>query len=526
MGAVKCQPTKGTDFGPRLQRVHPPFFSFSFLRVCRNARRIDEMKCHSWVLLGVLWTVLGACGSSEPPIVAPPANVPTAMPASRPAGPPAANARPQGNHQGGRPAEAAAAPAFRASLAASVPDVGPCVSEDADGDGFVAAIACPGGDAAALDCDDHDPSVTPATERWVRPGPFLMGSDSAGLDEGPLHVVVLSGYCLDVAEWTAASLGRAGGDVAASDLSVEEAAAACASVGKKLPTEAQWEKAARGGCEGGSDPARCDAQDVRPYPWGTAAVDCAHANHAWVTPTGPKPCVGAPVAAAAGAAGAGPYGHLHLAGNVWEPVSDVWNPETYRADTLRRDPGGPAGEGPTVLRGGAYNTFSTNLRVSNRMSSLVAGSAVGVRCARPTVEPSVDTPTPVATITLTGTLASDTPLVGVAAYITAFAAQGDAESPPLGASPVAEVRLTPNGLRTQPFSLTVPAAGPVLVFGSLDVGQSLDGVPRSGSGGVGRVSGPVATTQDVDGLVVFLAPLPAAPQGPPPTGRPPPSPPR
>ena len=76
---------------------------------------------------------------------------------------------------------------------------------DADGDGFPDARQCTTQESAQLDCDDNNPNVTPATERYIPASPFLMGSQSkhAGHDEGPVHVVQLSGYCLDVNEVSA-----------------------------------------------------------------------------------------------------------------------------------------------------------------------------------------------------------------------------------------------------------------------------------------------------------------------------------
>ena len=73
---------------------------------------------------------------------------------------------------------------------------------DEDGDGFPSAWICPGLPADQADCNDTDPGVTPRTERFVRPGPFVMGdgSQEAGWDERPVHPVFLSGYCLDRTE--------------------------------------------------------------------------------------------------------------------------------------------------------------------------------------------------------------------------------------------------------------------------------------------------------------------------------------
>jgi len=395
-----------------------------------------------------------------------------------------------------------------------------CVEVDGDGDGFFDATQCPDGRVEQLDCDDSDPTVTPASERWIQPGPFVMGlgKAEAGMDEGPVHVVKLSGYCLDRVEasndrvsavglsgWTAPA---ASGGLAAL-LTPEQGRAYCEAIGKTLPTEAQWEKAARGGCELGADASVCDAQDLRRYPWGETQPGCERANHARVSVTGPSPCVGGPVAVDSQPDGAGPYGHLHLAGNVWEPTSDVWHPNTYGAGGERIDPGGPPGTGPQVIRGGAFNTFSTNMRVTNRMSTLVAGSKIGVRCARPTVAAVQEDVDPLDTISLSGTVKGDGPLVGKALYVTAFST-GDADGSRVrpGASPLAEVRLVPSGGAVQDFSIDVPSLGPILLFSSLDGGTPEPGKPASGTGGVGRIEGTVSTDTDQSGLAIVLKPLP------------------
>ena len=64
---------------------------------------------------------------------------------------------------------------------------------DNDGDGFLNALSCPGASPSRLDCDDADPDVTPETERWIRSGPFIMGSasDHAGVDEEPALIIFI-----------------------------------------------------------------------------------------------------------------------------------------------------------------------------------------------------------------------------------------------------------------------------------------------------------------------------------------------
>jgi formylglycine-generating enzyme required for sulfatase activity len=453
---------------------------------------------------------------------------------------------------------------WQPALAADVPAIpAGAACPDADGDGFVAAVACPGGDPATLDCDDADPRVTPATERWVRPGPFLMGSGSsqAGADEDPVHVVTLSGYCLDRTESTNAALsaffqstGRAPAGPDRRDLSDQGGVAAgreahpaegltwaeardfCQSQGKALPTEAQWEKAARGGCEGGSDPARCDADDLRAYPWGSAAPTCERANHQHTGEGMPRLCVSDTLPADSGAAGASPYGQVHLAGNVWEYVADAWHPSAYGG--ARTDPGGPPAEegAPRVLRGGSWNTFSTNMRAANRFTDLVMGSAVGVRCARPTVSAVPDGGVaPLVMVAASGTLRrSSGALSGRALYLTAFAAEDvDPQTQMLtpGRSPVAETRLSPGGGETQDFSFSVPMGGRYYIYASLDDGSGADKqdyIAASGSGGMGAAAqNPVTVDGPVSGLTITLErPQGLKPnQGPPGGGAPPPGPP-
>jgi len=420
-------------------------------------------------------------------------------------------------------------------------------------------VACPGADPATLDCDDTDPSVTPDTERWVPPGPFVMGSasDHAGADEGPVSVVQLSGYCLDRFEVSSADFGawlraasrtaegpdlrslQADGQVEAGrerhpaeGVTWAEASEYCIAQGKVLPTEAQWEKAARGGCEGGDDPAACDAADLRPYPWGADAPTCALANHQTTATGMPKLCVSDTQAVDALAAGAGPYGHQHLSGNVWEFVADPYHPSVYGPG--REDPAGPSEGRFHVLRGGSWNTFSTNMRAANRFHDMVMGSAAGMRCARPTTAATPDAVAPLELVTLSGTITSARGTVaGRALYVTVF---DQADTDPAtgmlapGRSPMAEVRLTPEGKEKQSFTLQVPKGFTYLLSAALDDGSGAgkdDYISASGSGGFGQADqNPVTADRDVAELTIaMLAPgsgpgggAALGPPGPPPGG--------
>ncbi len=393
------------------------------------------------------------------------------------------------------------------ALAVPVPEVSnlPRCPDD-DGDGYPSATACPATSPALADCDDNRADVTPDTERWVPPGPFLMGSAStaAGRDESPVHVVTLSGFCLDRLEAANAD-GSAVDDIAWAD-----AGARCGAAGKSLPTEAQWEKAARGGCELGSDPRRCDAADLRPYPWGTDAPSCAQGNHQ-LAANGVALCVGK-VEPANAPRNTGPYGHGNLAGNAWEWVADAYAPNVYQRATPRVDPTGPSSGSVRVLRGGGWNTFPTNLRVANRFTSVVAGTAAGFRCARPTVPGTADAVAPLDMVSISGTVTSTTPIAGVQLNLSAFdAADLDPHTrrPAPGRSPAAELALPADGATSIAFSLPVPRGSSYLVTAALDTGpqRSTGGAyrSRSGSGGAGEAPGLVQADSDVSGVTVDLA---------------------
>jgi formylglycine-generating enzyme required for sulfatase activity len=168
-------------------------------------------------------------------------------------------------------------------------------------------------------------------------------------------------------------------------VSWEDASAFCAWLGRRLPTEAEWELAARGDCTIVA-PAGCDREDERPYPWGSAAPTCVLANFtdagsgSCIVPAGDTDLVGArPL-------GASPYGVEDLAGNVAEWVAD-WYSDWYYDSTCRSgctDPLGPAGGVQRVIRGGSYANDAALIRVSIRSfgGPTERASSVGFRCAR------------------------------------------------------------------------------------------------------------------------------------------------
>jgi formylglycine-generating enzyme required for sulfatase activity len=212
-------------------------------------------------------------------------------------------------------------------------------------------------------------------------GPFVMGGGDEA-DEQPRRNVVVSTFYMDVDEVTrqeydactragvckaraGASADDAGSRLPVTGVSWSDADTYCRWVKKRLPTEAEWERAARG-------------SDGRIYPWGDRP-DCGKANFGNYEGEGRCPGnPGRPVEV-------GRYGGaIHdLAGNVWEWVADWYDARYYR-HAPARDPRGPRRGERRVVRGGACCSMFGLPRASNRVAFPPGyrDEDIGFRCAR------------------------------------------------------------------------------------------------------------------------------------------------
>ena len=227
-------------------------------------------------------------------------------------------------------------------------------------------------------------------------GPFTMGSNDGLPNERPEHSVSLDAYYIDQYEVTAGryqqfiesakrnlpptwddEAAQTMSNLPAVGMSWTDAAAYCKWTGRRLPTEAEWEKAARG-------------TDGRRYPWGHMQpfVDIANYNRGvWVSDAITLVPVnsgleGMSVRHGLKEGGKSPYGLFHMAGNAAEWVAD-WYDREYYQKSPEKSPTGPSQGERRVLRGGSWADLPAALRVTARFSAEpdFEDRTMGFRCA-------------------------------------------------------------------------------------------------------------------------------------------------
>jgi formylglycine-generating enzyme required for sulfatase activity len=247
-----------------------------------------------------------------------------------------------------------------------------------------------------------DVGLNPSKMVSVPAGPFQMGCDPAHNGgyicytfdhELPLHTIYLDAYYIDKYEVTNAQYAQcvaAGACTAPANNSSYsrnsyygnptyddypvirmdwyQANAYCSWAGKRLPTEAEWEKAARG------------SSDTRAYPWGDQPPTCSLANSR--NDATSSYCVGDTSQVGSYPSGASPYGAMDMVGNVEEWVNDWWQSDYYNVSPGSNPPG-PASGTDKVLRGGDYFRSWRGVRATYRNSydgPDYGGVSTGFRC--------------------------------------------------------------------------------------------------------------------------------------------------
>jgi sulfatase modifying factor 1 len=264
-------------------------------------------------------------------------------------------------------------------------------------------------DSGQRDAEEKLAQALDASMVYVPAGEFLMGSDAGDLDEQPQRRVYLDAFEIDRYEVTNVQYRRfllatgqeppqpwpgryttfrpdrdpdwqgteyPDGEAMHPVVGVNwaDAVGYCAWIGKRLPTEAEWEKAARG-------------TDGRVYPWGDEwdadEANVGEAGTGYTQPVGSYPT------------GASPYGALDMAGNAWEWVADLYDRQYYAFAPDQNPPGPVSGTGERILRGGAWDSLAHHVRVAFRNATHCFGPnyRAGFRCARSMgPRPGIDAP--------------------------------------------------------------------------------------------------------------------------------------
>ena len=240
--------------------------------------------------------------------------------------------------------------------------------------------------------------ATPENMILIPKGFFLMGADGHGDDEAPQHKVYLDAFYIDKYEVTAAEFAAFLNDVKSykkfykdskfgmlvlekefrprkglesypiNNVTWFGAAAFCKWKNRRLPTEAEWEKAARG-------------TDGRFFPWGNSPItpEKARYRQSWTEEIAHRVMV--PVNSMP--EGKSQYGLFHMLGNVKEWVDDWYDREYYKEENHNLNPKGQIGGEFRVLKGGSWRDLRSFVYASfrNNSSPSAALDDYGFRCA-------------------------------------------------------------------------------------------------------------------------------------------------
>ncbi len=206
------------------------------------------------------------------------------------------------------------------------------------------------------------PPPEPSTDNMILipAGFFLMGSETGEPNESPEHPIFLDSFYIDQFEVTNADFGSSGqSDLPVISVNWHQANDYCQSLGKQLPSEAQWEYAASG-------------PENFTWPWGNEFdVNKSAASAPNIQPVGSY------------ADGVSPFGVYDMAGNVTEWVADTFNPTIFTNSPARNPMNGQGGN-DHIFRGGSYGNPDGSFYTTSRRyikPSNFSDVDVGFRCA-------------------------------------------------------------------------------------------------------------------------------------------------
>jgi len=216
-------------------------------------------------------------------------------------------------------------------------------------------------------------------------GRFMMGSEDGNNDQKPEHEVYVNAFYIDMTEVTVAQYQQFINATGYREPKKWEeqlqypyhpvvhvlwydANAYAGWAGKRLPTEAEWEYAARGGNTG------VEGKPKYNFPWGNKAYHDL-ANYYSI--------FGEEAIKSVGSFAPNGYGLYDMAGNVWEWCADWYDKDYYKNSPSRNPKGSSTGKG-RVMRGGSWNTAANNMQYANRSGVNPTSSEkdIGFRCVQ------------------------------------------------------------------------------------------------------------------------------------------------